>query len=55
MMAGMSVAASFLLRLRVEQGRVVLELQELRSGQIHRFDGVRALWRFLQGRLPGLH
>jgi hypothetical protein len=54
-MPGMAATTSFLLRLRMERGRVVLELQELRSGRIHRFDGASALWRFLRGRLPGLH
>jgi hypothetical protein len=46
---------SFLLRLRWEPRGMVIELQELRSGQIHRFDGVLALWRFLHQRRPGLH
>lgn len=53
-MRRMSVPVSFLLRLRVQQGRLVVELQELRSGRIHRFDGVVGLWRYLRGRLPGL-
>lgn len=50
-----AVPVSFLLRLQWQDGRLVLELQELRSGQVHRFEGVRALWRFLRGRQPGLH
>jgi hypothetical protein len=53
-MRPMAVPVSFLLRLQVRQGRIVVELLELRSGEIHRFDGVAALWRFLRTRLPGL-
>lgn len=45
---------SFILRLRLQAGRPVVELQDLRSGEIHRLDGAEALWRFLLSRLPGL-
>lgn len=52
----MSVATvSFLLRLRWQDGRLHLEIQELRSGRVHAFDGPLALWRFLRARRPGLH
>ncbi len=45
---------SFLLRLRWQQGRLVVELQELRSGRVHRLESAAALWRLLRERGPGL-
>lgn len=54
-MAAMSAPVSFLLRLRVERGRLCVELVELRSGRVHALDGPAALWRFLRARRPGLH
>jgi hypothetical protein len=45
---------SFIVRLRLQAGRPVVELQDLRSGQIHRLDSAEALWRLLLSRLPGL-
>jgi hypothetical protein len=50
----MTPPVSFLLRLSWQAGRPVVELQELRSGRVHRFDSLRALWRFLGARLRGL-
>jgi hypothetical protein len=50
----MAAPVSFILRLRWQAGRPVVELQDLRSGEIHRLDSAEALWRFLQGRGPGL-
>jgi hypothetical protein len=46
---------SYLLRLRWHGGRFTVELQELRSGTVHRFEGLRALWRYLRAQAPGLH
>ena len=45
---------SFILRLRLQAGRPVVELQDLRSGEIHRLASAEALWRLLLSRLPGL-
>jgi hypothetical protein len=45
---------SFLLRVRWHQGRWVAELQDLRSGNVQRFAGLRGLWRYLRTQGPGL-
>lgn len=45
---------SFLLRVRWHQGRWGVELQDLRSGSVLRFAGLRELWRYLRTQGPGL-
>ena len=46
--------SNFILRLRWQAGRLRVELQDLRSGEIRHLDSAEALWRFLLSRLPGL-
>jgi hypothetical protein len=46
--------SSFILRLHWQAGRLRVELQDLRSGEIQHLDSAEALWRFLLSRLPGL-
>ena len=45
---------SFLLRVHRRDGRLRLELVDLRNGECHQPDGLRALWRLVRRLLHGL-
>ena len=49
-----SARNTFLLRVHRRGGRLQLELVDLRNGEHHQPDSLRALWRLMQRLLQGL-